>query len=77
MTGIEDHLRLLLREARIITAQMEHERATAAAAAHYHLCQVVQRFLTTPPAFPVEISERGQLPAEVEAIGERQACLAG
>lgn len=42
MSGMEDHLRIVLREA----------RATTAAAAHYHVYQVAHRFLVAPAAFP-------------------------
>lgn len=53
MSGMEDHLRIVLREARATVAQMESERATTAAAAHYHVYQVAHRFLVAPAAFPI------------------------
>lgn len=52
MSGVEDHLRIVLLEASATVAQMEAEHATTAAAAHYHVCQVARRFLVAPAAFP-------------------------
>lgn len=52
MGGVEDHLRIVLREASATVARMEVEHATTAAAAHYHVCQVARRFLLAAPAFP-------------------------
>lgn len=52
MSGLEDHLRIVLREASATVARMEAEHATTAAAAHYHVCQVARRFLLAAPAFP-------------------------
>lgn len=54
MTDIEDHLQLLVHDARAIVEQMEHEHAMTAAAAHYHLYRVARRFLTAAPAFPAQ-----------------------
>ncbi len=68
MSGMKDHLRIVLREARATVAQMESERATTAAAAHYHVYQVAHRFLVAPDAFPTrpQWSPRGKEDAREE-----------